>query len=171
MKCPKCGYITFDFYDACPKCNRDLTEVRNRLILFPFRASPINWLEAREEEPLSPASGIAEGDIAAEKGTAGEEIELEAVSLDSLDVAAEKEEEKESKKEIEKEQQEEKLEEEEGIEIEPVDLKFLEEQMEKKEKEKREEVKKETEEKEVELEPIDLASLEIELEEEKDQEK
>lgn len=40
MKCPKCGYISFDFNDACPSCRRDLTTERARLNLPPFRPDP-----------------------------------------------------------------------------------------------------------------------------------
>ena len=144
MKCPKCGFISFDFNDRCPKCNRDLTDVRNTLILFPFKPNPINWLEIEELEPEQ------EPQIAEEK----EEIELEQVSLDSL--VEEKEEEL---------SQEEALSEEE-IEIEPVDLKSLEQEIEKARKESKEKEKEEKKE-EIELEPIDLENLEIELEEEK----
>jgi len=160
MKCPKCGYIGFDFYDTCPKCNRDLTEVRNKLIFFPFKVSPVNWLETKEEESLSPRLETATGEVTPEERVAGgEEIELETVSLDSLDIGGEKEE--------SLHEQEEK----EEIEIEPVDLKLLEEQMKRREKKKeKEQIKEEKKEKEIELEPIDLESLEIEFEENKDKE-
>jgi len=30
MKCPKCGYNSFDYLDSCKKCNKDLTEHRAR---------------------------------------------------------------------------------------------------------------------------------------------
>ena len=31
MKCPKCKYISFDHNENCPKCRKDLTEVRERM--------------------------------------------------------------------------------------------------------------------------------------------
>ncbi len=142
MKCPKCGFISFDFNDRCPKCNRELKDIRDTLILFPFKPNPINWLEIEELEPEQ------EPQIAEEK----EEIELEQVSLDSLV----------EEKEEELSQEEALSEEEEEIEIEPVDLKSLEQEIEKARKES-----KEKEKEEIELEPIDLENLEIELEEEK----
>ncbi len=30
MKCPKCGYNSFDYLDSCKKCNKDLTEHKTR---------------------------------------------------------------------------------------------------------------------------------------------
>lgn len=30
MKCPKCGYNSFDYLDSCKKCNKDLTEHKAR---------------------------------------------------------------------------------------------------------------------------------------------
>lgn len=167
MKCPKCGYISFDFYDTCPKCSKDLTEIRGRLILFPFKPSAINWLQT-EEEIATPSTEQVVADVFTEEGTMEEEIELETVSLDSLDVDQEKKEEKAL--EIKEEKLEEKIEEEKEIEVEPVDLNSLEEKMAKKEKEKQE-TKKESKKDGLELETIDVASLEIELEEDKGKEK
>jgi len=31
MKCPKCGYISFDYQDACKKCSTDLRDARTLL--------------------------------------------------------------------------------------------------------------------------------------------
>lgn len=31
MKCPKCGYTSFDYLDSCKKCGADVREVRTRL--------------------------------------------------------------------------------------------------------------------------------------------
>ena len=33
MKCPKCKYISFDHNENCPKCRKDLTEVRGKMNL------------------------------------------------------------------------------------------------------------------------------------------
>jgi len=145
MKCPKCGYISFDFNEKCPNCNRELKEVREKLSLFSFKTSPVDWLT--EEE-------------AASKEFTKEEIELEKISLDSL--AGEQMDTEKPKSAVETE---ETLSEGEEIEIEPVDLKSLEEQIQKR---KEEAVQKEEKE-EIELEPIELENLEIEFE--KDEEK
>lgn len=106
MKCPKCGYISFDFNDTCPKCNRDLSEVKGRLHIPSFKPVAINWLEEisptlEEKETLEkPITTPAE-----EK----EEIELETISLESLEIESEKKEEEEKE-----------------IELEPLDLESLE---------------------------------------------
>ncbi|MDY6864141.1 MAG: hypothetical protein SV062_14280, partial [Thermodesulfobacteriota bacterium] len=31
MKCPKCGYISFDYLESCKKCNKDLVQTRELL--------------------------------------------------------------------------------------------------------------------------------------------
>jgi hypothetical protein len=36
MKCPKCGYISFDNNQVCPKCNKDISQERDRLNLPDF---------------------------------------------------------------------------------------------------------------------------------------
>ncbi|MGM0664584.1 MAG: hypothetical protein ACQET7_10415 [Thermodesulfobacteriota bacterium] len=33
MKCPKCGYVSFDHNQTCPKCNKGISEERNKLNL------------------------------------------------------------------------------------------------------------------------------------------
>ncbi|MCF8061634.1 MAG: hypothetical protein K9M82_03880 [Deltaproteobacteria bacterium] len=33
MKCPKCGYVSFDHNQTCPKCKKDISEERNKLNL------------------------------------------------------------------------------------------------------------------------------------------
>ena len=39
MKCPKCGYTSFDYLDECKKCGKDLTEHKEkfniRSLMFP----------------------------------------------------------------------------------------------------------------------------------------
>jgi hypothetical protein len=37
MRCPKCGYVSFDFLNNCPKCSRDLSSSREDLNLMDFR--------------------------------------------------------------------------------------------------------------------------------------
>jgi len=31
LKCDKCGYVSFDYNETCPVCNKDLSVVRGRL--------------------------------------------------------------------------------------------------------------------------------------------
>jgi hypothetical protein len=37
MKCPKCSFISFDFNQSCPKCKKDLSEVKAKMNLPSFR--------------------------------------------------------------------------------------------------------------------------------------
>ncbi len=40
MRCPKCGYVSFDHNESCPKCNRNLSQERERLNLISFSPEP-----------------------------------------------------------------------------------------------------------------------------------
>ena len=46
MKCPKCGYISFDNNQVCPKCNRDISYEQEKLNLPAFRPNPPSLLGA-----------------------------------------------------------------------------------------------------------------------------
>src|SRR4030042_1347258 len=46
MKCPKCGYISFDFHQVCPKCSKDITAEQQKLNLPAFRPEPPSLLGA-----------------------------------------------------------------------------------------------------------------------------
>ena len=46
MKCPKCGYISFDYNQVCPKCNKDITAEQERLNIAAFRPNPPSLLAA-----------------------------------------------------------------------------------------------------------------------------
>ena len=116
MKCPKCGYISFDFNDTCPKCNRDLSEVKRRLNIFPFKPIPVNWLEEKPSSTLE-TEEVLEKPVAASTEIEKEQIELETINLESLEIEPDKK---------EKEEKE--------IELETLDLKSLEIELEKKEK-------------------------------------
>jgi ribosomal protein S27AE len=43
MKCPKCGYTSFDYLDECKKCGKDLAEHKDkysiRSLMFPGQHS------------------------------------------------------------------------------------------------------------------------------------
>lgn len=67
MKCPKCGYISFDHLDECRRCGTDLRDARALLGLIVVRPEDRVRLPAGPpaEEPTE-----AEGFV-----TAGEEIE------------------------------------------------------------------------------------------------
>jgi len=46
MKCPKCSYISFDYNQFCPKCNKDLSYERNKLNLPSYKPKPPFLLSA-----------------------------------------------------------------------------------------------------------------------------
>ena len=58
MKCPKCGYISFDFNQICPKCSRDITTERDKLHLPPFRPDPPSLLGALTGEGSETSMGM-----------------------------------------------------------------------------------------------------------------
>ncbi len=46
MKCPKCGYISFDYNQVCPKCNKDISSEQAKLNIPPFQPNPPSLLGA-----------------------------------------------------------------------------------------------------------------------------
>ncbi len=51
MKCPKCNFITFDFYDKCPKCDTDFTESKRDLNIIDYSLSDENNYLIPLEDP------------------------------------------------------------------------------------------------------------------------
>lgn len=51
MKCPKCGYISFDHNETCPKCRKDITSERDKMKLPTYRAKPPFLLGSLIAEP------------------------------------------------------------------------------------------------------------------------
>ena len=52
MKCPKCGYNSFDNNQVCPKCNRDISYEQEKLNLPAFRPNPPSLLGALTGEVI-----------------------------------------------------------------------------------------------------------------------
>jgi hypothetical protein len=46
MKCPKCSYISFDYNQICPKCNKDISEEQRKLNLPGYTPEPLFLLGA-----------------------------------------------------------------------------------------------------------------------------
>jgi hypothetical protein len=46
MKCSKCGYISFDYNQVCPKCNKEISGDQGKLNLPAFRPDPPSFLGA-----------------------------------------------------------------------------------------------------------------------------
>lgn len=92
MKCPKCGYISFDYNLSCSKCNKDISSEQEKLHIPAFRPDPPSLLGAltgeANESHIGPASSGSH--ISLEKGA---DISLddanlnEANPLDSGEIA------------------------------------------------------------------------------------
>lgn len=55
MRCPKCGYISFDHLENCVKCNKDITEVSSSLFGSTYKIPAPNFLKipGKKEEDFS----------------------------------------------------------------------------------------------------------------------
>ena len=58
MKCPKCNYVSFDYNQVCPKCNKDVSAEQLRMNLPAYRPSPLSLLGA-----LTGESGQSEDSV------------------------------------------------------------------------------------------------------------
>ncbi|MBW2029105.1 MAG: hypothetical protein JRJ31_08525 [Deltaproteobacteria bacterium] len=67
MKCPKCGYVSFDYNQACPKCTKDISSEQQKMNLPPFRPDP----------PMLLGSLIGEADESQSLGIADDSSEIE----------------------------------------------------------------------------------------------
>lgn len=59
MKCPKCGYVSFDHHQVCPKCSRDVLAEQRRLNLPDYKPDPPFFLGALTGESGS-ASAVSD---------------------------------------------------------------------------------------------------------------
>ncbi len=92
MKCPKCGYTSFDYNAACPKCSKDLTASRELLNIPAFVPQAKSYLESLmssgeedfsfEEHEETEHLGAYEDDIRHDDEAGGEDSpEAEPVEL------------------------------------------------------------------------------------------
>lgn len=92
MKCPKCGYTSFDYNDACPKCGRDLTPSREQLGLLVSAPQAKNYLESliynEENEFIFEVEETEQVDLGAydEAGEEPAELEEDMAASDLEDV-------------------------------------------------------------------------------------
>src|SRR5476651_1745580 len=82
MKCPKCGYNSFECFTACKKCSHDLTEFKDKLGLKPIvlqtetRNAMVAAMDAEsarsdaEQQPAEQPSDMFSFDIPDEETTA-----------------------------------------------------------------------------------------------------
>ena len=65
MRCPKCGYVSFDYNQVCPKCTKDVSAEQAKLNLFAFRPDPPSLLGALTGEANESNVGLRMGTAAA----------------------------------------------------------------------------------------------------------
>ncbi|WP_303722476.1 RDD family protein [Malonomonas rubra] len=69
MRCPKCGYNSFDHLDSCKKCGKDLTEHKQKFgivsVLFPGQMKPAGQIAAEEESIVEEVVAAATPAVAA----------------------------------------------------------------------------------------------------------
>jgi hypothetical protein len=80
MRCPKCGFISFDHIDVCLKCNKDISKVTSQLEGTTYNVAPPAFLKFRKRE---------EGASAAESSrslfdASGDELDVVDPDLDVL---------------------------------------------------------------------------------------
>ncbi len=76
MKCPKCSYTSFDYLNACARCDADLRDVRTLLQI--IAVSP-EELAPAARQPLEPAGMAA----VREEPEEPEELSFDDLSFDS----------------------------------------------------------------------------------------
>ncbi len=52
MRCPKCGYISFDYVNNCEKCGKDLKEVAFVLGPFIMENQGASWFEVPDRQEV-----------------------------------------------------------------------------------------------------------------------
>ncbi|OPX37767.1 MAG: hypothetical protein B1H12_04050 [Desulfobacteraceae bacterium 4484_190.2] len=62
MKCPKCNYVSFDYNQVCPKCNKDISTEQKRMNLPDYRPSPLSLLGSLMGEPGQSEDSVFEED-------------------------------------------------------------------------------------------------------------
>lgn len=74
MRCPKCGYNSFDHLDSCKKCGKDLSEHKQRFgivsVLFPGQMKPVEQAAAEDESVVDDVVAAATTVAAAGVATA-----------------------------------------------------------------------------------------------------
>jgi len=79
MKCPKCGYISFDYNEVCPKCNKNIAALRDKMSLPSYKAAPLSMLKALTGEASETGADIS---VQVSEDTASVLEEEEGLSLE-----------------------------------------------------------------------------------------
>lgn len=62
MRCPKCGFHSFDYLDNCKKCGVDLTELKLRCKFQGYVAPPAAESDSAPEAPFQDLPEVAEAE-------------------------------------------------------------------------------------------------------------
>jgi hypothetical protein len=81
MKCPKCKYVSFDYNEVCPKCNKELASERKKMNLSGYKPNPPFFLGSLTGDLSDSRFGIEVGAIAGR-----EDVEMKDLEM-NLDIA------------------------------------------------------------------------------------
>ncbi|GEM_PF-646723 len=95
MRCPKCGYISFDYNKFCPKCNKDISEEQAKLNLHSYRHNAPSLLgmlvgagdESSSGFTLDNAAALQRSGAAAEKAPAIMEHDMDFGDDQELEIS------------------------------------------------------------------------------------
>jgi len=76
MKCPKCRYISFDYNEVCPKCNKDLASERKKMNLPGYKPNPPFFLGSLTGDLSDSRFGIDVGAIAGKEDVEIKDLEM-----------------------------------------------------------------------------------------------
>jgi len=76
MKCPKCRYISFDYNEVCPKCNKDLSSERKKMNLSDYKPNPPFFLGSLTGDLGDSRFGIEVGAIAGKEDIEIKDLEM-----------------------------------------------------------------------------------------------
>lgn len=76
MKCPKCRYISFDYNEVCPKCNKDLTSERKKMNFPDYKPNPPFFLGSLTGDLGDSGFGIKVGAV-----TGKEDVEIKDLEM------------------------------------------------------------------------------------------
>jgi hypothetical protein len=90
MRCPKCGYITFDQLDTCPSCNKDISKFSKDLLGVTFRTTIPDFLQFGVQEDDEPEEEFDEASAEVEVFDDGGD-DTEAEGEEEVEFAVEEE--------------------------------------------------------------------------------
>jgi hypothetical protein len=76
MKCPKCRYISFDYNEVCPKCNKDLASERKKINLPDYKPNPPFFLGSLTGDLGDSRFGIEVGGITGKEDAEIKDLEM-----------------------------------------------------------------------------------------------